>query len=763
MAARKQHTSWLPPPLPGPLRPEGRRGDVDRLLQPLVEIVPLVVDHDERGEILHLDPPHRFHAEFRILQHLHLADAVLRQPRRRPADAAQVEAAVFAAGVAHRLASGCPSPASPASRRRPGIRPRSCPSARPWWGRSCRWRSRSGSWPGRRSTPGGPSDTPAGPRRGPAAPSAWRGRCRAPPPWCRSASPASSPAAPTTGGGFRVHRLVQVDRHRFVAQVVVRGLRQVFRRVGLQLLQEHAVRGDLRHDLPVGAARHADPHRQRRAVARQADHPHVVTEILAAELRADADIARQLQHLLFHLQVAERVARLAAAGGQRVQPLGGGQLHRLHRGLGRGAADDDRQVVGRAGGGAERLDLGFQEFQQPLGRQDRPRLLEQERLVGAAAALGDEHQGKLVGVVLARGGQDVELHRQVVAGVDLLEHRQRRHLRVAQVGLGVGAVDAPGQRLLLVAIDPDALALLAEHDRGAGVLAHRQHAAGGDVGVLQQVQRDEAVVRAGFRIVQDRRAAAPGDPGRSRCDTSWKAWKASSLSASGAMRSTVWPSQVAVRTPSTGSRFHAVRSGPSGNIGAYWKPDGRCIGAFMARDPSSRATGRRVAPAGADIANRGSAVQHAQAAQQRHAAVQERRGPARRPCRRASAGSVTALAVALHRPAAARQQRQQVGRQRLRFGRLAGQHFADQQRLDQIDLQRGAEQRHDEPRQVAASGIDLRHRPVQRPGGLPHRRGVAVRQHRMGIAAGDHQADRLQHLHQRPVGEGGAGLQVARR
>ena len=47
------------------------------------------------------------------------------------------------------------------------------------------------------------------------------------------------------------------------------------------------------------------------------------------------------------------------------------------------------------------------------------------------------------------------------------------------------------------------LALLALHDRGAGVLAHRQHAAGGDGRVLQQVERDEAVVVAGLGVVED--------------------------------------------------------------------------------------------------------------------------------------------------------------------------------------------------------------------------------------------------------------------
>ena len=46
-------------------------------------------------------------------------------------------------------------------------------------------------------------------------------------------------------------------------------------------------------------------------------------------------------------------------------------------------------------------------------------------------------------------------------------------------------------------------ALLAHDDRGAGVLAHRQHAAGGDVGVLQKIVGDELVVVACFLVVED--------------------------------------------------------------------------------------------------------------------------------------------------------------------------------------------------------------------------------------------------------------------
>ena len=48
------------------------------------EIIAFVVDHDEGGEIFHLDPPDRFHAELGIFLHLDLLDAVLGKIRRAP-------------------------------------------------------------------------------------------------------------------------------------------------------------------------------------------------------------------------------------------------------------------------------------------------------------------------------------------------------------------------------------------------------------------------------------------------------------------------------------------------------------------------------------------------------------------------------------------------------------------------------------------------------------------------------------------------------
>jgi hypothetical protein len=147
-------------------------------------------------------------------------------------------------------------------------------------------------------------------------------------------------------------------------------------------------------------------------------------------------------------------------------------------------------VVRRAGGRAQRADLGVQELEHAGLVQDGLGLLVEVALVGRAAALGHEQQ--LVGIAV--DGGDLDLGRQVGARVDLLPHRQRGHLRVAQVRRLVGLEDAPGDGLLVAAARDDALAPLALDDGGARVLAHGEHAARGDGGVLQQVERHEAVI-----------------------------------------------------------------------------------------------------------------------------------------------------------------------------------------------------------------------------------------------------------------------------
>ena len=58
-------------------------------------------------------------------------------------------------------------------------------------------------------------------------------------------------------------------------------------------------------------------------MAGEADDADVVAEVLAAELRADADLLGELEDLLLQLQVAEAVAGGGALGGELVQVVGG--------------------------------------------------------------------------------------------------------------------------------------------------------------------------------------------------------------------------------------------------------------------------------------------------------------------------------------------------------------------------------------------------------------------------------------------------------
>ena len=191
-----------------------------------------------------------------------------------------------------------------------------------------------------------------------------------------------------------LHRLVQVDVDAVLMLASV-FLRDQAARIAVQFFDEEAVPGDLRLDVAVGRAgdRHAD--RAGGAVPREADDPDVVGKVLAAELGADAQLVRLVEQLLLQFQIAERLAVLVPLGRKLVVILGGGELDRFHAGIGTGAADDDGDVIRRAGGGAEVLHLADQELQQAFRGEQRLGLLEEGGLVGGAAALG--HEEELVG------------------------------------------------------------------------------------------------------------------------------------------------------------------------------------------------------------------------------------------------------------------------------------------------------------------------------------------------------------------------------
>lgn len=173
-------------------------------------------------------------------------------------------------------------------------------------------------------------------------------------------------------------------------------------------------------------------------MTRQADDAHVECKVFAAKLGADAALAGGLKHLRFEFDIAEGAAMLVAGGGQAVVILRGGEFDVFHRRFSRGAADDEGEVVRRARGSAERDHLVGQKLHDALRIEHGASLLIEEGFVRRAAAFGDEEE--LVGVAI--GGIQIELRGQVGAGVLFVEHVQRGVLRVAQVVLRVGEIDA---------------------------------------------------------------------------------------------------------------------------------------------------------------------------------------------------------------------------------------------------------------------------------------------------------------------------------
>ncbi len=231
----------------------------------------------------------------------------------------------------------------------------------------------------------------------------------------------------------------------------------------------------------------------------QADDLDVVREVFATKLGSDTDFLRELQYLRFELRVTKGRACLRPRRWQAVQIAGGGQRECLHGGFGRGASDDERDVIGRAGSGSERRQLPADPGRKCLGIENGLGLLKEHHFVGGATALRQEEQ--LVGVALGR--VNVDLRRQIALRVHLFEHRERRILGVAKVFRRVGPVDALAERFFIAEVGPYALSLEGVDLRRPGVLTARQDPGGRNDSVLEKAQGDETVVVGGLRVVED--------------------------------------------------------------------------------------------------------------------------------------------------------------------------------------------------------------------------------------------------------------------
>lgn len=220
---------------------------------------------------------------------------------------------------------------------------------------------------------------------------------------------------------------------------------------------------------------------------------------------------------------------LVAFGRQAIVILGRGQLDGFQRRFRRGAADDERHVVRRASRGAQRAHLVDQVVFQFARRQQRLGFLIQIGFVGGTAALGDAQEL----VLFAVHAVEIDLRRQIAAGVDLFVHIQRGVLRIAQVLFDVGVVHPARQRFFIAAAGPDALALFADDNRRAGVWQVGKI----PLAAISELRRNCSATYLSFSLASGSlriSATCCWCAGRSMNDASWNACWASRVNASGA-------------------------------------------------------------------------------------------------------------------------------------------------------------------------------------------------------------------------------------
>jgi len=270
-------------------------------------------------------------------------------------------------------------------------------------------------------------------------------------------------------------------------------------RVLLQLLNKYPLLGDLCLDIAVGTAAHPYSHRTGSRMTWKADHPHVVNEILAPELGAQSIFLADLLYPPFPVQIPEGLAPGVPFRGKMVKIPGRSLLDCCQRGFRGGAPDNQRQMVRRTGRSAQVPDLFTDKPLEALLVEQCLGLLIKESFVGRSSPLGDKK--KFIGIPLFR--IDVDLGRQVGAGIFLFRHGQRNNHRVTEVFFGIRIVNPFRQVFGIVYPCVDILALFTDNDGRSCVLAGRQLPFCRNHLVKEHGVGHKTVVVTSFRILQD--------------------------------------------------------------------------------------------------------------------------------------------------------------------------------------------------------------------------------------------------------------------
>ena len=256
------------------------------------------------------------------------------------------------------------------------------------------------------------------------------------------------------------HGAIEVDLNDFTLAGIAELLGDKFTGELIEFFDPDTVAVDLRLDITVGRAADAHTYGARSAMTRHTDHTDIVGEILTAELSSESDIVGSVEELLLEFDISESVAILIALSGEIVVILHRGLLDSGEVGFGRSTADDESDMIGRTSGSAESLHLLDKERHESLLIKDSLSLLIEISLIGRAATLS--HEEELI--LIALGGMDFDLRREVATGVHLIIHIEGSVLRIAEIILSISLIYTLRDHLLIVATGPYLLTLISGTD-----------------------------------------------------------------------------------------------------------------------------------------------------------------------------------------------------------------------------------------------------------------------------------------------------------
>ena len=256
------------------------------------------------------------------------------------------------------------------------------------------------------------------------------------------------------------HGAIEVDLNDFTLAGIAELLGDKFTGELIEFFDPDTVAVDLRLDITVGRAADAHTYGARSAMTRHTDHTDIVGEILTAELSSESYIVGGVEEFLLEFDISESVAILIALSGEIVVILHRSLLDSGEVGFGRSTADDESDMIGRTSGSAESLHLLDKERHESLLIKDSLSLLIEISLIGRAATLS--HEEELI--LIALGGMDFDLRREVATGVHLIIHIEGSVLRIAEIILSISLIYTLRDHLLIVATGPYLLTLISGTD-----------------------------------------------------------------------------------------------------------------------------------------------------------------------------------------------------------------------------------------------------------------------------------------------------------